>query len=155
MLVIPHVTGPDNNIILTVIPKTEDFTSADVTKRFLEFSSPLGTLLLPQTTQRIVVTKMMLRNGETGVIAGLRKEIEGVTIKKVPFLGDIPILGWLFRFRSQTRSTQDLLIFITPQVIDLREEDALRRRFATIEESMGGAFGREEGAGRVSAEDFR
>ncbi|MBN1809969.1 MAG: hypothetical protein JW909_12950 [Planctomycetes bacterium] len=127
ILVIPHVTGPENNILLTIIPKIEAQRGAEL---FEEFESPsLGTLKLPQTMQRIVVTKMLLRNGETGVIAGLKQENQGETITKVPFLGDIPILGWLFRSRSrpeETNKTTNLLILVTGTVIDFQEKNDLR-----------------------------
>ncbi len=156
VLVIPHVTGNDNNVILTIIPKTEDFT--DPGQPFEEFVGAGITLKLPQTSQRIVVTKMMLRNGETGVIAGLREERTGTTITKVPFFGDIPILGWLFRHKSYTKSASNLLMFVTPTIIDFgrqkeltESEDAIRRElgrpFSVFEEEAPGAAP-EEGPGR-------
>jgi general secretion pathway protein D len=139
LLVIPHVTGPDNNVMLTVIPKTESFTNPS--QPFEEFESPtFGTLKLPRTTQRIVVTKMMLRNMETGVIGGLREEQEGVTYTKIPLLGDIPLLGWMFKHRQKTRLSTNLLIFVTPTVIDLDDTEALERQFVQLRQDVAADF---------------
>ncbi len=110
----------------------------------------LGQLKLPQTVQRTVVTKMMLRDRETGIIAGLRQQSFGETITKIPLLGDIPIIGWLFRHRSrpaQTNKNANLLILITPTIIDFekkvdvqdmmkRAQDVLGRDFSLEEEAM-------------------
>ena len=96
----------------------------------------MGQLRLPQTVQRILVSKMMLRNGETGVIGGLRQEIEATTTTKVPLLGDIPIIGWLFRHRAQTRQVSDLMILVTPNVIDLQRDDTLSRQFDQVQREM-------------------
>ncbi|HHN47088.1 MAG TPA: hypothetical protein ENN09_06570, partial [Planctomycetes bacterium] len=126
---------------LTIIPKIESQRGAAL---FEEFESPsFGTLKLPQTAQRIVVTKMLLRNGETGVIAGLRQESRGETITKVPFLGDIPILGWLFRSRSrpeETNKATNLIILITGTVIDFQEKTDLRDRLAPAQKQLRDIF---------------
>lgn len=138
VLVIPHVTGAENNVILTVIPKTEDFT--DPGAPFEEFTGAGITLKLPQTSQRIVVTKMMVRDGETGVIAGLREERQGSTITKIPFFGDIPILGWLFRHKTSTKETANLLMFITPTVIDFSRPKGFEERVESIQRELGRPF---------------
>jgi type IV pilus secretin PilQ/predicted competence protein len=111
LLVIAQVTGPENNVLLTIVPKTENFTGFET----------FGDLRLPQTTQSIVVTKMMLRNGETGVIGGMKQESESFTDRKVPVFGDIPIIGRLFKHRSKNVSGRNLLVFVTPTIIDFYE----------------------------------
>jgi len=118
LLVIAHVTGPENNILMTIIPKTEDLD------RFEDFGQGLR---LPQTSQSIVVTKMMLRNGETGVIGGFRRETEQLAMNKVPVFGEIPILGRLFKHRSKSSSARNLLVFVTPTIIDFLEKDSFKR----------------------------
>jgi type IV pilus assembly protein PilQ len=141
ILVIPHVTGPENNILLTIIPKVEAATGAQLFKDFV--SPSLGTLSLPQTSQRIVVTKMMLRNGETGVIGGLRNELKGEIVTKVPLLGDIPILGWLFRSRSRpedNNKSTNLIILITGTVIDFMEKNDLKDRLAPAQKQLKDIF---------------
>ncbi|MHC4916457.1 MAG: secretin N-terminal domain-containing protein [Planctomycetota bacterium] len=92
VLVIPHVTGPDGNVLLTVIPKSESLDTGVGDGGFKTFGAGNTQLALPQTVQRIVVTKMLLRDMETGVIAGLKKTISSTSETKVPVLGDIPII---------------------------------------------------------------
>ncbi|GAF85398.1 unnamed protein product, partial [marine sediment metagenome] len=147
VLVIPHVTGPDNNVILTVIPKTEAPQGAQLFEVFE--GGTLGQLKLPQTVQRTVVTKMMLRDRETGIIAGLRQQSFGETITKIPVLGDIPIIGWLFRHRSrpaQTNKTANLLILITPTVIDFEKKVDIGDMMKRAQEELGADFSLEEEA---------
>lgn len=64
-------------------------------------------------TQQIVTVK----NSQTAVISGLVKIREGESFQKIPFLGDIPILGWLFRNSSLEKETTNLVIFITPHIV--------------------------------------
>jgi type II secretory pathway component GspD/PulD (secretin) len=59
----------------------------------------------------------MIKDGETLVIAGLIKDQTTDTRKKVPLLGDIPLLGLLFQKKETTKTKTDLLIFITPHII--------------------------------------
>jgi len=115
LLVIAHVTGPENNVLMTIVPKVENFTG------FQTFGSGASTLQLPQTTQSIVVTKMMLRNGETGVIGGMKEEHEDFAERKVPIFGDIPFIGQLFKHRNKNITGNNLLVFVTPTIIDFYE----------------------------------
>jgi type IV pilus assembly protein PilQ len=112
VLVIAHVTGPENNILMTIVPKTENFSG------FQTFGSGANTLQLPQTNQSIVVTKMMLRNGETGVIGGMRDESEKFAERRLPVFGDIPFIGRLFKNHTKDVSSTNLLVFVTPTIID-------------------------------------
>src|SRR5262249_47055348 len=60
---------------------------------------------------------VVVRDGETVVLGGLTKETDAQTVEKIPFLGDIPLLGRLFQSRSKQRVKQDLLIVLTPYII--------------------------------------
>lgn len=72
----------------------------------------------PGIDTREADTNVIVRNGETIVIGGLIKDTQTNTVFKVPLLGDIPLLGWLFRKKSVTRSRIELLIFVTPRVME-------------------------------------
>ena len=147
VLVIPHVTGPDNNVILTVIPKTESQARSELFQVFEGGS--LGQLKLPQTLQRTVVTKMMLRDRETGIIAGLRQQNFGETITKVPVLGDLPLIGWLFRYRNrpaETNRNSNLLMLITPTVIDFEKKTEIGDMVKKAQDQLGKGFSLEEQA---------
>ena len=62
--------------------------------------------------------QILVNDGETAVIGGLTVTEVTVTKSGIPFLVDLPILGKLFGFTSQTESRRDLLILITPHIID-------------------------------------
>ena len=62
-------------------------------------------------------TKLMVKSGETAVIGGIYSEDTTESVGGIPFLRDIPYLGWLFKAKSNTVSKGELLIFITPTVL--------------------------------------
>ncbi|HUT85774.1 MAG TPA: type IV pilus secretin PilQ [Elusimicrobiales bacterium] len=72
----------------------------------------------PGLDQRSAETIVITRNGETVVIGGLLSELENEVIYKVPILGDIPILGWLFKKKHQNKQKIELLIFVTPTIVE-------------------------------------
>ncbi|GAB4334029.1 MAG: GspD family T2SS secretin variant XcpQ [Candidatus Abyssubacteria bacterium] len=67
--------------------------------------------------KREAETTLMVKDGHTLVLGGLMQDTDSVSVSKVPFLGDIPILGWAFKNRSDTRRKTNLLIFITPRIV--------------------------------------
>ena len=69
------------------------------------------------TTTRAASTLVRVKNGQTVVIGGLLTSRETEQVRKVPLLGEIPILGWLFTSKSTSKSTTDLVIFITPTIL--------------------------------------
>jgi len=146
LLIIPHVTGPENNVLMTVIPKTEDFSlqrsgTGGAPAGFQRFIGPDGIQLdLPQTNQRIVVTKMMLRNGETGVIGGLRQEREDLSEIKVPVFGELPVIGRLFKHRSRSGSGSNLMVFVTPTIIDLHATDDFKKDLEKMKQDYAKPF---------------
>jgi general secretion pathway protein D len=143
LLIIPHVTGPENNVLMTIIPKTENFSlnrgGGGAPPGFQRFIGPDGINLdLPQTNQRIVVTKMMLRNGETGVIGGLRDEREDLSETKVPVFGEIPFIGRLFKHKTRAVAGNNLLIFVTPTIIDFNETEGLKKELDRVRTEYSG-----------------
>jgi len=71
----------------------------------------------PQTTDREATTKVTISEGQTVVVGGLVSETEKGVAYQVPVLGDIPILGYLFKRKETQKRTLELLIFLTPQVV--------------------------------------
>jgi len=71
----------------------------------------------PQTTDREATTKVTISEGQTVVVGGLVSETEKGTAMQVPLLGDIPILGYLFKKKETQKRTLELLIFLTPHVM--------------------------------------
>jgi general secretion pathway protein D len=72
---------------------------------------------LPVSLKRTVDTTVIVRNNQTIVIGGLIDETTTISETKVPVLGDVPILGWLFRNKSDSTEKTNLYVFLTPRVI--------------------------------------
>ena len=105
LTVTPRIT-PDGDITLALNPKVTDSLGIDAAT-----GSPILATSEAQTT-------VLVKSGQTVVIGGLLKETKPTSITKVPILGDIPILGWLFKKKiTGPIEKRDLLIFITPRVI--------------------------------------
>jgi len=85
----------------------------------------------PITNKRTIKTQVVVQDGEVVVLGGLQKESDSETVDKVPFLGDIPVLGRLFQTKTRQRIKQDLLIILQPRVI--RGPEDLRRIHAERE----------------------
>jgi len=79
----------------------------------------------PTTAKRSVKTKIVAKDQSTVVIGGLIQDRSITSVQKVPVLGDIPILGWLFRDTVTTKSKTNLLLFLTPYII--RDQSDYRR----------------------------
>jgi general secretion pathway protein D len=62
-------------------------------------------------------TMLVLNNGDTAVIGGLMKDQESEQTSKVPVLGDLPILGWLFKSKTVSKSKVNMLVFLTPRIV--------------------------------------
>lgn len=73
----------------------------------------------PIVAKREAETQVTVSDGEAVVIGGLVKEEETRTVGKIPLLGDIPILGHLFKKTSVRREQNDLMIFIIPHVVPM------------------------------------
>lgn len=83
-------------------------------------------------------TDLIVPDGQTVVIGGLRSQEDTITYQKVPFLGDVPILGMFFRNKLHDRGGTDLLVFITPTIIKdtmplTEKQDADLRKFDKME----------------------
>ncbi len=81
-----------------------------------------GENLGPTTNKRSAETTVVVKDGQTVVIGGLIRDNLISVDRKVPFLGDIPLLGWLFHFKSDRVEKTNLMIFLTPHII-LNEEE--------------------------------
>ncbi len=108
--VTPHVTA-DKRIVLKI--KTTD----DTVGERIDFAGGFAFAF----NRNEATSSLLVDNGATVVIGGVRKSTESISEDRVPFLGTIPILGWLFKRRSENLApeTVELLIFITPTIIEL------------------------------------
>ncbi len=93
----------------------EGYVTLYVQPSYSDLSDGIGNTKDPTT--RAVSTLVRVKNGQTVVIGGLLSSRETDSTRKVPLLGDIPLLGWLFTSKEKTKSTTDLVIFITPTIL--------------------------------------
>ncbi len=94
------------------------------------------------TTKRSAKTSVVVKDNETIVIGGLIQDTERAIEKKVPLLGDIPGLGWLFKTKETTRGKTNLMILLTPKVVKEPEDmarlsEAQRNKFTNATTSTG------------------
>jgi type IV pilus assembly protein PilQ len=112
-------------IILTVSPQV----SADgfVLLRIAVKSSTLdfGRVVenIPQENTREAKANVLVRDGETVVIGGILRDESSSSDSGVPYLKDIPVLGWLFKKSSWQKDFQELVVFITPRIIEAGSEN--------------------------------
>jgi len=107
LTVTPQIT-PDDRIIM-------DLT---VTKDSVGEIVPSATGgSVPSIDTRSVQTQVLVNDGETVVLGGIYETETRETLNKVPVLGDIPGLGYLFRSRSNVNNKAELLIFVTPKIL--------------------------------------
>jgi len=76
-------------------------------------SNPAG----PSIDRREATTQVNIRDGETMVIGGVFIDTQNNNVQGIPYLSRIPVLGWLFKNKSESVSKQELLIFLTPQIV--------------------------------------
>jgi type II secretory pathway component GspD/PulD (secretin) len=72
--------------------------------------------------KRSAETRVVVEDGRTVVIGGMMEDNETETVTQIPILGDIPILGMAFRRKIKEKSKTELLIFLTPQVVETGKE---------------------------------
>ena len=98
--------------------------------------SPSQVVLAPTTTKRTAETNVQVRDGQTVVIAGLVGDNVDISSTKVPCLGDIPIVGWLFKSETRNTNRTNLLIFLTPYIVATPEEaeEIYRRKSSYMDE---------------------
>jgi len=77
-----------------------------------------GQNTAPPINKKEATTELLVQSGETTVIGGIYVDSDTSTDSGVPFLMDIPILGWLFKSNNQKKTKSELLIFITPKIVN-------------------------------------
>ncbi|NOY09347.1 MAG: hypothetical protein GXP33_10965 [Spirochaetes bacterium] len=87
---------------------------ATVSKRGTDVNLATGSL--PPTSENIINTKVRTYSGEPIVIGGLMREEKRINVQKIPLLGDIPLIGYLFQKRKESLENSELVIYIQPSV---------------------------------------
>jgi type II secretory pathway component GspD/PulD (secretin) len=127
--VVPYISADGYTVQLTLIPTIKEFVGYDQEsgKQFTAQAQSVGTGVgnpivqeqpLPIFRLRQVVTSAQVWDGQTVVLGGLISDNVVKVKDKVPVLGDMPMLGRLFRSESSTSRKKNLVIFVTPTIID-------------------------------------
>ncbi len=110
--VIPHLTR-DGMIKLDLTPefsvKTGEINTGD----------PSGpSYPQPIIDSRKATTKLLIKDGQTVVLGGLRKKEHTKEINKIPLLGDVQLVGWLFRSEGEDNTVSEVVVFVTPRIVE-------------------------------------
>jgi len=105
LTITPRVAADDNRVTCHIMPEVGDVTG-------------VGPNNLPIITKRTAETTVRIGDGQLIAIGGLLQEIERKTVRKIPFLGDLPLVGPLFRSTSTEGDQREIIIFIVPHILD-------------------------------------
>lgn len=105
----PFISPTSNSVRMELETSVTQPSTARTPDALLASTQPLAT--------RKVKTNIVIRNGDTAILGGLMKEDDKEEIQKVPLLGDIPIIGWLFKSRQASKEKTNMLIFLTPKIV--------------------------------------
>ncbi len=100
--VTPQIT-PDDRVIMDLAVNQDTVGQ--------EFSG------IPSVDTRSVTTQVLVDNGDTVVLGGIFEQTKREDVEKVPFFGDLPYLGWLFKTTSVRDEKRELIIFVTPKIL--------------------------------------
>lgn len=122
----------DVGVVLTVLPRITagGYVTMDVSQtandldHYTDFNAPV-------INQRVADTTVSVKDGETVILGGIIRNTVQSTVSKIPLLGDIPFFGKLFRNSSVEKDKTELLVFLTPHIIN-NAEDARRLRDKSI-----------------------
>lgn len=113
------VERKDTGITLKITPQiTEgEYIKLDIYQEISAVKQNKGQAVDLVTTKRSAKTSVVVKDTDTVVIGGLIQDREEENIDKIPFLGDIPLLGYLFKTKSTSHSKTNLMIMLTPRII--------------------------------------
>ena len=110
LIITPHISGEKNYLRLEIEQTIEEF----------DYSKQLDVRVPPPKKTRKITTSVTVPDNQTVAIGGFTFDSESESIKKIPFLGDLPLLGLLFQQRSISHVKRNIYLFVTPHI--LRED---------------------------------
>ena len=119
-----QTTFVDANLELNVTPQITSRDPKEIGKQIMmkvratrnavgARSNPAG----PSIDRREATTQVIIRDGETMVIGGVFIDTQGNSVAGIPYLSRVPVLGWLFKQKTESVAKQELLIFLTPSIV--------------------------------------
>src|SRR3989339_68136 len=150
ILKVTPIINDDDNITMVLNPEVSDKTS-DYSLTVTQGSTSVP-YTVPVIDKRSASTKVVVKNGQTLIMGGLIKEKSTKGETKVPLLGDMPFLGYLFKSKKDTVDKTELLIFISPTIIAPENFARMRKN---KQFNLGESFdeGKQKQEGRLLAMD--
>jgi general secretion pathway protein D len=109
LVIKPFISPASDTIRMEVDQKISQATQVTLPKALQDNSQPLA--------KRNIKTTLVIKNEDTAVLGGLMKDKETEKVSKVPLLGDLPLIGWVFKCRETQKEKVNLLVFLTPKII--------------------------------------
>jgi general secretion pathway protein D len=137
----------DVGITLRILPQVNEsnYVRLEVDQEVSDIKGAGSIQGAPDRTQRSVKTIVLVKDQSTVVIGGLIRDVENQTIDKVPFLGDIPLIGVLFRNTGTIKTKQNLVLMLTPYIIESESDlQKIRERKMKEREELLKVFGRRD-----------
>ena len=138
----PTILFKPYGIKLDIVPRVDrhGVIRATIKSEVSAIDTSLSTLAGPALSTRKTNTEFNVRNGETLVLSGLLQRNNSTDIDKVPFLGDIPILGAIFRSKRFQNNETELVVFVTPSIVDSQSPglvDRVERTTQKLQDNLG------------------
>lgn len=105
----PFISPGTGMIRMEIKQQVSQLSTASTPKSFKDSTQPIA--------KRSIKTVINVNNGDTAILGGLMREQDIESVSKVPLLGDIPILGWLFKSRTMVKDKTNMVVFLTPKII--------------------------------------
>ena len=121
--VLNNITRQDVGITLKITPQISegDYVKLDIYEEISALlagqSDNILTTIGPTITKRSTKTAVVVKDKQTVVIGGLMQDSDEDTTTKAPFFGDLPLIGWLFKYKTTTKTKTNLLVFLTPHIV--------------------------------------
>jgi general secretion pathway protein D len=137
LTITPYISPDTDTVQMKLDQEVQDLKPANIA------ASELAKVSVATTTRKIK-TQIVVNSGDTAVLGGLMKDEDTENTKKVPVLGDIPIVGWLFKSKSSEKKKTNLVVFITPKIVRNPAQNAaivdekINERIDFIRQNMGG-----------------
>lgn len=105
----PFISPSSNSIRMEIKQQVSQLSTASTPDAFKASTQPIA--------KRSIKTMINVNNGDTAILGGLIKEDDTESIIKVPLLGDIPIIGWLFKSSTRVKNKTNMVVFLTPKIV--------------------------------------
>jgi type IV pilus assembly protein PilQ len=135
--VTPHITG-DGFVSITLDASNTDVTLDTYTNKKNDEDPNASTIKLPIKSTQLLKTTIMIQDGKVGIIGGLLRDRTVEKEAHIPLLGDIPILGNLFKKREDTKEKRNLTIFITPRIIHTDSKSEFEKQREALKSRLSG-----------------